>query len=484
MILSYFSSPVEFARTHLAHLSLGDKRLNRRAEVLLTAFARHPGASIPRLFQGKRNPIDAAYAFFQSPKTSPEAVQAPHRSGVREAAKAFPVVLLVEDASEVSFPRATPPPGLGPVGRTNSTATRSGVLVHSVLAVGFHPAETGEAHRGPLAILGLLHQEYYTRVPRPEAETTRTGPTGRKKTAWAPDRERESQLWTRAGAAAGSPPEGAVWVRVADRGADIYEYLEQAEALGHQYVVRSCEDRQTQVTATQTQRAGVLSARLEQVSVKGQARLTLRGRDGRPSETLLLDLKVLSVCLRSPQRPGHAAGSLSGLSCSVLRATERTPPAHRPPLAWTLLTRCPVDTLDQAVEVLQMYSARWVIEEFHKALKTGMGAEKLQLETKDRLVTAMALMSLVAVRLVAIKEQARVRPQAGLRPVEIHVLQAVLRRPLETVEAVIKGIGALGGHMGRKRDGMPGLLTLWRGMKELQTLVEGFQLSSNNEFKT
>ena len=129
----------------------------------------------------------------------------------------------------------------------------------------------------------------------------------------------------------------------------------------------------------------------------------------------------------------------------------------------------------------RQYATCWIIEEFHKALKSGLRAEKLRLETGARLKAAVALMSVVAMRLLALKEQARVDPPApanksGLDAEELRVLAAATERRLNATGEVILAIGRLGGHMNRKGDGLPGRQTLWRGMGRLATLVEGYRL--------
>lgn len=166
---------------------------------------------------------------------------------------------------------------------------------------------------------------------------------------------------------------------------------------------------------------------------------------------------------------------------------EERPPEGVEPLEWVLLTDQEVSRLDQAEEVVQQYATRWLIEEFHKVLKTGLGAERLQLERAERIFAAVALMSVVATRLLALREWVRLIPaapaeQGGLTAVELEVLRGYTRQPLRTVGEVALALGRLGGHQGRKGDGMPGWLSLWKGMARLQTLVEGVRLA--REIKT
>jgi hypothetical protein len=122
------------------------------------------------------------------------------------------------------------------------------------------------------------------------------------------------------------------------------------------------------------------------------------------------------------------------------------------------------------------------IEEFHKALKTGTKAEELQLETSESLFAAIAIKSVVALRLLDLRERVRLAPdapaeQVGLDELELAVLREVLNRPIKTVGEVALAIGQLGGHMNRKGDGMPGWPTLFCGMAKLNNLVDGVRIA-------
>jgi hypothetical protein len=95
-------------------------------------------------------------------------------------------------------------------------------------------------------------------------------------------------------------------------------------------------------------------------------------------------------------------------------------------------------------------------------------------------------MSLVALRLLDLREAVRLEPQAPaasgpLSELELQVLQARLKRSIKTVREAALAIGRLGGHMNRKGDGMPGWITLWRGMKKLHLLVQGVLLARDLE---
>jgi hypothetical protein len=169
-------------------------------------------------------------------------------------------------------------------------------------------------------------------------------------------------------------------------------------------------------------------------------------------------------------------------SCEFGRRKENVPAGVKP-LEWVLLCDAPVSEFATPHQCVLQYATRWLIEEFHKVLKrglawSGLGVERLQLKTASRLFAAIALLSVVAVRLVDLREHLRrdaerPAPQCGLEPLELEVLRLQSRRPLESAQDVALALGRLGGHLNRAGDGQPGWQVLWRGMHHLQTLVEG-----------
>ena len=320
----------------------------------------------------------------------------------------------------------------------------------------------------------MADQQYLTRKDRP-ADEPKDASTRRKL------RPLESQRWLDSSWRIGPAPDDAAirWTRVADREADIYEYLMKCKEIGHSYIVRVMQDRIVLDPQTD-RRVGLTRDRAGAAEVMGGVTLDQRGRDGKPARAHLL-ISFGAMRLQAPERPGHAAGTNPPIDCWFVRAWEPEPPEGVEPLEWLLYHDRPVEDLSQAVHVLKGYATRPLIEEFHKGLKTGMGAERLQLETAARLFAATAIMSIVALRLLDLKELGRLLPEApaersGLDRLELAVLAGETGRILESVKDVLLAVGRLGGHMNRKSDGMPGWLTLWRGMICLRTLVRGAQL--------
>src|SRR5215211_1033439 len=151
-------------------------------------------------------------------------------------------------------------------------------------------------------------------------------------------------------------------------------------------------------------------------------------------------------------------------------------------LEWLLLTTRPVESLEQALEIVSWYTRRWIVEEFHKAWKTGCRAEERRLTQADRLVPLLGALAIVAVRLLTLRDAARhdSAAPADAPAAALKVLAAKLHRPAECFEtnrAFLRGVAQLGGFLARTSDGEPGWQTLWKGWSVLMTLVEGDELA-------
>ena len=129
--------------------------------------------------------------------------------------------------------------------------------------------------------------------------------------------------------------------------------------------------------------------------------------------------------------------------------------------------------------MIEYYELRWLVEEYHKALKTGCRTESPQLKTADRLEAFVGLTSVVAVRLLQLKSIARTNPgvpaQRVIPSVWLRMLK-LARKNLSRIHDLTVGqfyreVAKLGGFLGRKSDGEPGWVTIWRGWEKLNVFV-------------
>jgi hypothetical protein len=147
---------------------------------------------------------------------------------------------------------------------------------------------------------------------------------------------------------------------------------------------------------------------------------------------------------------------------------------------WVLFCSEEIGDLSAALQAVGYYQNRWLIEEFHKALKSGCRLEERQYETADRLQAITGVLSVVAVRLLQLKLIARQEPQRPatqvVPPRWVQMLRSLTKRPPKdswTAREFYRELAKLGGFLARKSDGEPGWMILWRGFEKLHICLRG-----------
>ena len=206
--------------------------------------------------------------------------------------------------------------------------------------------------------------------------------------------------------------------------------------------------------------------------------MAIPGNGKRKARTAVIEVKVAQATIRPPQRRGQAkdSGSTDPITVQVIGATESAPPRGQEAVSWVLLTNLPVPDFDAACEKVQWYGKRWGIETWHKVMKSGCKVEDCLLETGERLARYLTVFSIIGARLMHVAYLARAQPDLPATEVfskeEIEALHVRVYKALPPVKPlalreVVRLIGRLGGHLGRKCDGEPGMTMLWRGWMRL-----------------
>jgi hypothetical protein len=446
----------QWAQTQFGFAPLGDPRRNRRLVNLAHKLAASPGGTLPQAF-GDWAELKAAYRFLASPSASFERIIAPHLERTQARCREPGEYLIIEDTTLLDYSLH---PGTADLGRIGDGVGR-GFELHSALAVRVECWTLEQRPEGTLA--GLFGQCCRRPQPAPAGETR----------AQRLSRPRKSQRWAEAFKTAGVPPPGAQWIYVADRESDCYETIELCQRQQIDFVVRACQDRRL------AEPPGRLWATLAQAPVLGLNTVELRARGGEAARTAIVEIKATRVELDGPWRPSGWQAPLPPLT--VLEIKEVNPPAElKEPLHWRLLTSLVAPTLAQAQRVIGRYSARWWIEEYHKALKTGAKVEESQLAQAGRLEALIAVLAVVAVRLLGTKLLARSQPEGlaaaqSFGPELIALLEHKFGRPKAgwTNARLLVAVARAGGFIGRKSEGLPGWQTIWRGWQRLIWMSEG-----------
>jgi hypothetical protein len=447
----------------LREADLGDARLGARLRRLVDAFTACPASAIPEACAGM---VDQAYRFFDNPNVRPDDIRAAHYADTRARWPAGDEpVLVASDTTWIDFTSHPRTRGLG----YESRLGQNGLFLHSTLAC----TESGVP-------LGMLDQLAWVRDP---------ADFGKKATrASRPTAEKESQRWLDAlQAAIDRRPPGRRVIFLADREGDLYDLFAQPRPDGVDLIVRA--DRCRRLDGE----ADLLGAVAARAAALGTARLRVPRKDGGPEREAGVEVRVLPARLAvpsgGPRRPGARA-----VAVTAVLATEPSPPEGAQPLDWLLLTTLAVPDLAEAVRALRRYACRWCAERYHFTLKSGCAVERLQLEERERLERAVAVYTVVAVRLLRLSRLAEAGPQSGceaeLRTVEWEALAAECRRKLRaeldparpgTLKEAVYWISRLGGYVGRGKKARPGVKVLWRGLRRLHDLAAGYELGRQRD---
>ena len=453
-----------WAQQHLGSVELGDCRRVARLVKVAAALAAHPCGTLPGAFP-KWSELKAAYRLLDNPSLTFEKALSPHLQSVRAACAQAGQYLLIEDTTLLDFSSHRSLKGVGRIGDDGGR----GLNLHTTLAFRVEQWESGT--RPSLRLIGLAGQHRWVRAEElTRGAGVRCGYEPKKRKF---SRARESERWGRALAEFPAALPGNHRIYIADRESDMYEFFQRCEEARCDFAVRACHDRAL------LQAGAPLFATVREQPELGRYTLNVRSRPGVPARQATIALRAASVTLRPPYRPG---GNPPPRALNVVHALEVEAPAGRM-IEWFILTNLESQTCEQAQKIVQLYACRWIIEEYHKALKSGAGIEKSQLEECRRIEALLAILSLVAVRLLDLKLQAAQSPDQGLQaaaiaPEALIILEACLGSPPGgwTQHNLWIWIARLGGYPARNSDGPPGWQTLWRGWSRLREMTEGAQI--------
>jgi hypothetical protein len=444
----------EWIKQELEKTELGDQRRTKRLMKIVSNLSEKPEASVPQA-SVTWSQTKATYNFWDSPYIKPSMIRQGHQNATVERIAKHQVVLAIQDTTELNY---TSHKALSGTGYLDSKYAK-GLKVHSVLTVSTQGIP-----------LGIIEQEVWSRK---EEELGKAEQRKQKPTA-----EKESQRWLDGLITTESIiPSSVQVVTIADREADFYDLLACPRTQGSDFLIRATQNR---CLAGCEQR---LWETLESVEPQGTMTVEVKRNPTRPSRTAILTIRYTTITIEAPQNRAKKE-QLAPITLQAILVTEVDPPKEVEPITWLLLTTLEITHLEDVKKYVQWYCYRWLIERYHYVLKSGCGIEKLQLETAQRLEMALATYSIVAWRLLWLTYLARCSPDASCEQVlethEWQILYATVHHqtyPLKsppTLAEVVDWIARLGGFLGRKGDGSPGVKVLWRGLSRLHDIVQGW----------
>jgi hypothetical protein len=405
------------------------------------------------------------YRFLNNKKVTHAGITAVERQATQQriAEVEEPMILAVQDTTEFNFAGRPALSGLGVL----SDNRTPGFMAHTTLAVSVEGVP-----------LGVLDQQVWSRSKAVEKAAVDH--------QTLPITEKESFKWLQG--LNGALPAPKSVVTVCDREGDVYELFQYAHDVEEHFIVRATQDRNLKGAST-------LKKQLAQTPISQIYTLLVRRQENRPAREATVALRMMRVTLKSPKNRTKALQviPLEPLTVQVVEVVEINPPADgTKPVHWVLLTTLAVDNLEDARRIVRFYSYRWLIERFHYVLKSGgCHFEDSQLRSVDALQRLLGICSRVAWRLLWLTYQARKTPDVvctvALSTVEWQALLAFTTKsptPPEqppSLREAVRAIAKLGGFIGRKSDGEPGVKVLWRGWLRLQDIVETWTLTHQTQ---
>ena len=422
-------------------MKLGDARRTRRLIRLVEDLSAQPLASLP-VASGGWAETKAAYRLLDNDALDWREVLEVHTRRTGERMQGHPVVLCIQDTTELDF---TSQPGIAGLGRL-SYAAQHGLYLHPTLV----------ATPAGLA-LGVIDAWMWAREPKDQ-------PHVKESTRWVEGYEIVADL------AAQVPSTRLVYV--ADREGDLRELMDAAARRGHpaDWLVRAKHNRHT--TA-----GDKLWDRLARSEPLGEVEFTLPAAPGRPARLVRQTLYLDRVTL--PARKGAPA-----MTVTAILAREEHPPAGERAIEWRLLTNRAAEALDQVVELIDWYRRRWLVEILFRILKSGCRVEALQLGALERLERALVIYLIIAWRILHLVTWGRDCPdlpcEVVFDPEEWQAAWIVAhRRPPPVapprLNDMVRLIAGFGGFLGRKRDGHPGPKAIWEGMQRVRAFAIGIE---------
>jgi hypothetical protein len=452
------TSPVDWVEEEFGDADLGDVRRTGRLLTITRDFYERPDANIPQACQSRAR-TKAVYKFLDNSNNSMEAILKPHYEKTIIRAKAEKIVLVPNDTTFLNYSSHPDTEGLGPIGGQKEGAV--GLLVHDTMAFTL-----------PGTPLGLLDVQCWTRDPEEFGK--------REKRNQLPIEQKESYKWLKSFSAiyqAQQQCPNTLFVQIGDRESDIYDLFALAEKSekSHHLLVRAERDRLLEDGQKH------LWPYVASLPLSGIQTVNIPRKKKQRERTANLEIRFAQVVLKPPQ----GSPKLGQVTIWAILAEEKDAPAGCEPVKWMLLTTIPTHTFEDACEKINWYCRRWDIEVYHKVLKSCCKVEDRQLGSKERIETCLAIDMVVGWQIHYITKIGRERPDVPCTVIfeeeEWKALSAYITRktPPEkppTLNEFTRMVASLGGFLGRKSDGHPGIITLYRGLMRLRDISAAYKI--------
>jgi hypothetical protein len=457
-----------------AYIDTGDQRLNRRTITIIEQLENSTEGSLTQCFQTRADLV-GAYRLFDNSFVTPEKILSSHYKKTRSRIKEQKVVLLPNDTSSLDYTKKTTVEGLGIL----ESAHAKGLLIHPLIAI------TPERN-----CLGIIDLQIWSRDPHAHRKSLPSGVRNNE-----PIEEKESFRWLKsyrkACELAKDNPQ-TQFVSIGDRESDILELIVEAAQMkekkqGADIIIRVNHDRALPKenkrkkfkpdvecdAIDDAEEKQKLKMKLARAPVLGEIEFVIQSRNGKPEREVKQAVRATQVQLN-----GKKVGDKKypSVEINAVCCIEENPPAGEDAICWMFLTTLPINTLEEVLEVIRFYLCRWEIEVLFKILKSGCKVEERELKTADRLKNLLAILLLLAWRLMYVMSMGRRHPNISCSKIfedaewkSVYKIMKKARIPSvpPSLGEFILMIAKLGGYISGKTRPPPGPKVMWKGMSKM-----------------
>ena len=442
--------------------AFSDDRLHKRLLKITKSLSEAPALSINQAC-AEWAAIKGAYRFFDNDSVSSDLILGPHYKTLYERALADDRILIIQDSSKINYDSHEATEGLSSYSANKNFETY-GLITHTAIAVNTDGVP-----------LGVIDQKTWARDINKEVKKL-SGHNNFKR----PIEEKESYRWLESLKKSKERMPDKDIVIVGDRENDIYEFFQEALVEDVNFVVRSCYSRVIEDSSGLHQS---MDEKLKKLPEMGRVCLHIPVRQGVAARSA-----VLQLLISRPRGIGGAkAQTRIDVPVYVVELVEKNPPKGMKALHWRILTNLEVKNDKEALEIIHYYKQRWQIETFFKILKSTCKIEDCRLGHADKLIKFIALKSIIAWRIYWATMLRRESPELpadcvittaewksawvtlNYKKIKEKKIPNKIPDKVPSLDTVIKWIAQLGGWIGRKGDGEPGVMSIAKGWQRIES---------------
>lgn len=443
---------------------LGDARRTARLQGVARAMIGHPDASFPDMM-GDAASTEGLYRLLRNESLTFESVLSAHQRTTASRASELDEVAVLHDTTQFNWSVRE---GYLKENLCRFSTSRQGFLGH------FSLVTSADGLRAPMGVIGMKGYVHKSLCDEATCDY------------WADqffDYDSEAERWVRAFAESEAALEGTSVIHICDREVDSNDVLRYMQQNGSRFVLRWFRKCRVDVNGRSVTEA------LEDAEIQATREVELSPRSlhvmprsrnfpSRVRRTAKISFRSTEFQLQMGDK------KKSTFPITLVEAIELQPPDGEEPVRWVLMTSEEVENIDDLLKVIDLYRTRWLIEEYFKAVKTGCGYSKRQLDSAQTLLVALALTIPVAWQLLALRYFSRHVPElpaaAVFSELQLGLLKANTPKfPWSESPTIGEATAAMASTAGHHRsNGPPGWQILARGLRDLLMMELGARLAA------